>query len=421
MIPSLIPESVLALKDVHLEGNIIPVQWFQCITFENGKPDTNAILLLSDIVYWYRPTLIRDEQTGHILGYRKKFKADLLQKSYQNYELLFGFSKKQIREAFIRLETLGLIKRVFRTLETSFGFQTNVMFIELYPSKLLEITQKTPAFSNQGDTSFPRGKQAVSSKELSPSFQEKTYTEITQEITPSLSFSIEPSSDPVDSSDDALPSRSYPPSLTKEKREELEILKMVQIWNDRVQKELSTINGKEYPIRLTKERTEALRKVLHNGCNCDFGLWEEVCRTIVSSKFLMGEVEGTKFRVSFDWAIKLSNFLKILEGGFTSGDRDQARFNPQVLKIQRYLIPFDSQPKLKSLLEQIIKIISIPSFLSWFSRASFSLEGDILTIFVPTRFMKDWISRHFLDDLTANLTSLSQVRVFDTKKEKSED
>ncbi len=132
------------IAHMHLTGNIIPIQWFQHICYENGKPDTNAILLLSDIVYWYRPRIVRDEQTGHVLGYQKKFKADLLQKSYQDYETLFGLTKKQIRDAFIRLEDLGIIKRVFRTIDTDFGPRYNVMFIDLNPSKVAELSLKLP-------------------------------------------------------------------------------------------------------------------------------------------------------------------------------------------------------------------------------------------------------------------------------------
>ncbi len=41
--------AVEAMKDLHLEGNIIPMEWFSRIIFDNGKPDTNAILILSDI------------------------------------------------------------------------------------------------------------------------------------------------------------------------------------------------------------------------------------------------------------------------------------------------------------------------------------------------------------------------------------
>ncbi len=112
---------VQAIGEMHFEGNVIPSEWFQHLKLETGKPDTNAILLLSDIVYWYRPTLVRDENSGQLIKRRKKFKADLLQKSYSDYETFFGFSKKQCREAMIRLENFGLIKRVFRSVDTARG------------------------------------------------------------------------------------------------------------------------------------------------------------------------------------------------------------------------------------------------------------------------------------------------------------
>ncbi|MBL9029318.1 MAG: hypothetical protein JNK42_02465, partial [Caedimonas sp.] len=70
--------TVEVMKNLHLEGNIIPMEWFGHLKFGSGKPDMNAILILSDIVYWYRPVVVRDEQTGMVRGYRKKFKSDLL-------------------------------------------------------------------------------------------------------------------------------------------------------------------------------------------------------------------------------------------------------------------------------------------------------------------------------------------------------
>ncbi len=47
--------SVAEMVHIPITGNIVPPQWFQTITFESGKPDTNSILILSDILYWYRP------------------------------------------------------------------------------------------------------------------------------------------------------------------------------------------------------------------------------------------------------------------------------------------------------------------------------------------------------------------------------
>ena len=63
-------------------GNIIPDAWYHTITKENGHANLNAIVLLSEIVYWYRPTEMKDELSGRLTGMKKKFRDDLLQKDY---------------------------------------------------------------------------------------------------------------------------------------------------------------------------------------------------------------------------------------------------------------------------------------------------------------------------------------------------
>ena len=62
-------------------GNVIPAAWYRTIIRDNGKPNLTAIIILSDVVYWYRPVEIRDELTGQLCGFKKKFKADILQRN----------------------------------------------------------------------------------------------------------------------------------------------------------------------------------------------------------------------------------------------------------------------------------------------------------------------------------------------------
>ena len=81
-------------KYVPTAGNYIPLSWHKTITRENGKPYPTAIMILSDIVYWYRPREVRDESTGLVVRAEKKFKADFLQRSYQQLADLFGYSKR---------------------------------------------------------------------------------------------------------------------------------------------------------------------------------------------------------------------------------------------------------------------------------------------------------------------------------------
>ena len=42
--------------------------WLKNILTEKGKPYLLAIMILADLVYWYRPSEIRDEGTGEVVG-----------------------------------------------------------------------------------------------------------------------------------------------------------------------------------------------------------------------------------------------------------------------------------------------------------------------------------------------------------------
>ena len=100
-------DEVKAIGSLNFEGNIIPIEWLNHVRLPNNKPDLVSIFLLSDIIYWYRPTTIRDEFSGSIIGYKKKFKSDLLQKGYNDLEDLFGLTKAQIKKSLQRLEKLA--------------------------------------------------------------------------------------------------------------------------------------------------------------------------------------------------------------------------------------------------------------------------------------------------------------------------
>lgn len=107
-------QTVDSMGTINITGNVIPQIWYSIITRPNGKPNLLAITLLSDIVYWYRPTEIRDEQSGRVIGWKKKFKGDTLQKTYQQYADLYGESRHSVKEAIKRLEELGVISKEFR-------------------------------------------------------------------------------------------------------------------------------------------------------------------------------------------------------------------------------------------------------------------------------------------------------------------
>ena len=129
-----------AVGKMHFMGNVIPENWFKTVVSETGKVHLLAILVLSEIVYWYKPTEVRDEKTGDV-RWKKKFEAtDFLQKSYSALEGKFNASHKQIRDALITLERLGVVKRNLRNIETKLGKCPNVLYLELNPEALYRLT-----------------------------------------------------------------------------------------------------------------------------------------------------------------------------------------------------------------------------------------------------------------------------------------
>lgn len=151
-------DTVDAMGQFAFTGNVIPMNWYHTICRDNGKPHLLAITILSDIVYWYRPTEVRDERTGQIVGWRKKFSGNLLQKSYAQYESLFGESKRSVKAAIDLLIELGVVYRHFKdikltpngpveidkkTEDGSDGNEQrlyNVMFLDINIRRLVELT-----------------------------------------------------------------------------------------------------------------------------------------------------------------------------------------------------------------------------------------------------------------------------------------
>lgn len=169
---------------ISITGNIIPQIWYKTITHPSGKPYLEAIVILSDIVYWYRPTEVRDERTGEVIAYRKRFKADLLQRSYADLAQQFGISKREAANAVVALEKIGVVRRHLRTIDVNGTKMANVLFLELVPKALLALTcgEVTP-ITFKSDTSHVQ-KGDLSRSEVTPlTFKSETNTENTTENT----------------------------------------------------------------------------------------------------------------------------------------------------------------------------------------------------------------------------------------------
>jgi hypothetical protein len=136
-------EIVEAIGKIRLQGNIVPFSWLQhpLLRSDRGKVNLPAAIILSDIIYWYRPQEVREEATGKVVELRRKFGADKLQKSYQAWADQFGLTKRQVKEAVAFLRSRGLITTEFRHITTDGGLRlSNVLFIEPVVTKIEGIT-----------------------------------------------------------------------------------------------------------------------------------------------------------------------------------------------------------------------------------------------------------------------------------------
>ena len=197
-------ETVNRMCRLQFTGNVIPSTWYHTIKKETGKPNLNAIIILADIVYWYRPMEIRDEATGQLCGFKKKFQADILQRNYQQLADQFGITKRDAVNAIVELEKLGVVTRVFRTVNIKGQLYSNVMFLNLDVDVLIQLTYPETlenAFIGIPDTPYhsfwgqppPKKVTGVTdiSERVSPEFvrggtkTSETYTEIVDVMTSS--------------------------------------------------------------------------------------------------------------------------------------------------------------------------------------------------------------------------------------------
>src|SRR5690606_34749187 len=121
-----------SITPMELEGNILHHSWFEHEKLKftaasrpkkgEAAPErkraatTNllALVVLSDIIYWYRAVIVRDPETGRMTGVRQKFRGDLLEYNYVKRAEYFGVSDRQLRDAITFLEKAGLITRTIK-------------------------------------------------------------------------------------------------------------------------------------------------------------------------------------------------------------------------------------------------------------------------------------------------------------------
>ena len=79
-------------------------------------------------------------QPGSCVDSKKKFQADILQRNYQQLADQFGITKRDAVNAIVELEKLGVVTRVFRTVNIKGQLYSNVMFLNLDVDVLIQLT-----------------------------------------------------------------------------------------------------------------------------------------------------------------------------------------------------------------------------------------------------------------------------------------
>ena len=121
-------------------GTFVPSDYNKIITTPSGRPDSTAINLLSEIVYLHKPSKF---------GYDKKFSGDLLNLRYSDLESKFNKSHESIRRAFVKLESLGLIKRSYQKVSSKNTTCSNALFIEFNQKRYQELISKVTLLNTE--------------------------------------------------------------------------------------------------------------------------------------------------------------------------------------------------------------------------------------------------------------------------------
>ena len=305
-----VTDTVKAIGEIAITGNVIPAAWWRNILLKSGRPDSTAIVLLSEIVYWYRPSEVRAETTGEIMAYRKRFHGDKLQRSYQAFADQFGFSKREATDALKRLRDAGLITLELRTVKTSEGMVlSNVLFVEPVPEAIKGISSmalKTDA-KNVTPVPFERNTTSVSTEMLlqsdveAPALKRGTYTEITTEITTENKTHSQP-----DKQSDDLPGKT---EKQKTKQPRIDYQEYFDAYNE--------ILGDRLPWAkvITDKRRAALKRLLPKLKTANVEGFRAYLKAFskMARSFYFGENERG-WRADIDYILKEQTLVAVREG-----------------------------------------------------------------------------------------------------------
>lgn len=306
--------SVDALAEMNISGNVTPVNWYKTILRENGKPYLLAICVLSEIVYWYRPVEVRDEHSGMTIGYRRKFREDLLQKTYNDFAEQFGESRRSVKAAFDRLEEIGVIRREFRNIETNSGMVlNNVMYIDLCVDKLYTCTYLDIPGDDEDVENTGEGIQKQAEYQANKPVTKfcNTNTENTTENTGEITYPIIPSgtgvkTDTMDRMDEVRSfikdNIDYDGLLHCHPTEKMDINELVELIVETiaVKQPVIRINKYDFPYDVVRSRLEKI----------DFHTMEYVLECLRNNTTKVRNIRSYMLTTLYNAPVTCSNYYK---------------------------------------------------------------------------------------------------------------
>lgn len=142
------------IGQMHFEGNIVDHRWrlSKRLRHPNGKLNSVALDVLADLIYWHRPTIVRDPQTGAVVEVRKKFETDAFYRDYDQWAEHLGYTKRQVQDAVAFLVARGIITRETAQITFRNGFKTNNLpLLTPIPEAIRAITYGTPFPDENGE------------------------------------------------------------------------------------------------------------------------------------------------------------------------------------------------------------------------------------------------------------------------------
>jgi DNA-binding transcriptional regulator YhcF (GntR family) len=199
------------------------------------------------------------------------------------------------------------------------------------------------------------------------------------------------------------------PDKPAERDKLLIVEKMLSLWN-------TIVEQTQNKISLTPKRSQHLSAAFKQYFNNDLADWESFCCKIASSKFLMGEVKD--FKAHLDWSIRFEIIQRILEDGYSFGDR-VVNYTPRIKvsvqntgidstdsclqkEKQTHRITKQESKEALAIRHHVRQIVGDAIYNSWFENTDIILEknednDDKATIYVSSRFIADRLRTHYAD------------------------